>query len=181
MNRVEWYHWMSYFYMYCFLGWCFESAYVSIRERHLVNRGFLKLPLLPLYGTGALLLLWVSRLVSDQTLLLYLVGAISATWLEYVTGYGLERIFRIKYWDYTGQHFQFQGHICLSSSIVWGFMALLVTKVIHGILVKTMDWIPVNVETGVLVILTLIFLYDALQSVKDAFIRAYRFQRSEEV
>ena len=34
--------WLLFFYIYCFLGWVWESAYVSVCERKLVNRGFLK-------------------------------------------------------------------------------------------------------------------------------------------
>ena len=33
--------WLLFFYIYCFLGWVWESAYVSVCERKLVNRGFL--------------------------------------------------------------------------------------------------------------------------------------------
>ena len=54
MYQYTWYQWLFIFYLYCFLGWIFESSYVSLKERRPVNRGFLRLPLLPLYGTGYL-------------------------------------------------------------------------------------------------------------------------------
>ena len=60
MYQYTWYQWLFIFYLYCFLGWIFESSYVSLKERRPVNRGFLRLPLLPLYGTGAVMMLWVS-------------------------------------------------------------------------------------------------------------------------
>ena len=44
-----------YFVWYSFLGWCMESTYCSIMEKHLINRGFLHLPLCPIYGAGVLL------------------------------------------------------------------------------------------------------------------------------
>ena len=53
--------WLFFFYFYCFFGWCFESAYVSIKEKHFVNRGFMKGPFLPLYGSGAIMMLVVSK------------------------------------------------------------------------------------------------------------------------
>ena len=49
--------WLLFFYIYCVFGWCFESTYVSIRTGHPVNRGFMQAPFLPLYGSGAILLL----------------------------------------------------------------------------------------------------------------------------
>ena len=43
--------WLMFFYIYCFLGWCFESTYVSIQHKKWVNRGFMRGPFLPLYGS----------------------------------------------------------------------------------------------------------------------------------
>ena len=57
MYTYAWYHWLTFFYIYCFCGWVFESTYVSLKQHHFVNRGFLRLPMLPLYGTGAVMLL----------------------------------------------------------------------------------------------------------------------------
>ena len=48
--------WLFFFYFYCFFGWCFESTYVSIKSRKLVNRGFMRGPFLPLYGSGAIMM-----------------------------------------------------------------------------------------------------------------------------
>ena len=49
--------WLLVFYLYCMLGWCFESTVVSVGQRRLVNRGFLRGPMLPIYGFGAVILL----------------------------------------------------------------------------------------------------------------------------
>lgn len=46
MYTYAWYHWLTFFYVYCFFGWIFESTYVSLKQRHFVNRGFLRLPML---------------------------------------------------------------------------------------------------------------------------------------
>ena len=109
MYTYAWYHWLTFFYIYCFFGWSFESAYVSLRKGRFVNRGFLRLPMLPLYGTGAVMMLWVSLPVKDHLALVYLSGVIAATILEYVTGWSMERLFKVKYWDYSNQHFNLNG------------------------------------------------------------------------
>ena len=62
--------------------------------------------------------------------MVYISGVIGATILEYVTGWGMERLFKMKYWDYSNQHFQYKGHICLSSSIAWGFLSI---AMVYGI------------------------------------------------
>ena len=135
-NMIQW---LAFFYFYCFFGWCFESTYVSIRKRQWVNRGFMRGALLPLYGSGAIMMLVISMPFQDNILLTFIAGVIGATILEYFTGVCMEAMFQIRYWDYSNQPFNFQGHICLSSSIAWGFLTILMTKVIHK---------PIETEIG---------------------------------
>ena len=117
--------WVFFFYIYCFLGWCFESAFVSAKSRKLVNRGFMRGPFLPLYGSGAMMMLVVSMPFRENVLLTYVAGVIGATALEYVTGVTMEALFKMRYWDYSNRFMNFQGHICLRSSVAWGFLRIL--------------------------------------------------------
>lgn len=45
---VDLYHVLAWFWLYSFCGWIWESSYVSIRQKKLVNRGFVNGPLLTL-------------------------------------------------------------------------------------------------------------------------------------
>ena len=168
MYTYHWYQWLAFFYIYCFFGWIFESTYVSLRQKKFVNRGFLRLPMLPLYGTGAVMMLWVSLPVRDNLILVYISGVFAATALEYVTGYAMERLFKVKYWDYSDQKFQLHGYICLSSSIAWGFLTILLTEVIHQPIAHfVLGLHPVLLLTGD-VITSIIFCADAYESTKTA-------------
>lgn len=89
--------WILFFYIYCFLGWIIESTIVSVTRKKLVNRGFLIAPMLPLYGTGAILILFVSLPVKDNIFLVYFFGMIAATILEYFTGWLMETLLKMKY------------------------------------------------------------------------------------
>lgn len=168
MYTYNWYHWLTFFYLYCFFGWIFESAYVSLKERRLVNRGFLRLPMLPLYGTGAVMMLWVSLPVQNSLCLVYLSGVVAATILEYATGAAMERLFKIKYWDYSSQRFNFHGYICLSSSIAWGFLTILMTEVIHRPIERLVLRMNPVFEGIWLSVLSVLFLTDVIQSTRDA-------------
>lgn len=86
--------WLFFFYFYCFFGWCFESTYVSLKSRKLVNRGFCRGPFLPLYGSGAIMMLVVSMPFQDNLVLVYIAGCIGATVLEYVTGVTMEALLK---------------------------------------------------------------------------------------
>ena len=125
--------WLFLFYFYCFLGWCVESAYVSLKEKppHWINRGFMRGPFLPLYGSGAIMMLVVSAPFRHNIVLTYVAGCIGATVLEYITGVTMEALFKVRYWDYSDQPFNFQGHICLGTTLAWGFLTILMTRVIH--------------------------------------------------
>lgn len=168
MYAYEGYEWLAFFYIYCFFGWIFESAYVSIKKGHFVNRGFLRLPMLPIYGTGAVMMLWVSLPVRDSLLMVYIAGFVAATILEYVTGWEMERLFKVKYWDYSNQRFQLNGYICLSSSIAWGFLTILLTEVLHPPIARYVQGLPSGVLLGCVGVITVLFILDAVRSVKEA-------------
>lgn len=123
--------WLLFFFIYCFFGWIFESTYVSLCKHRFVNRGFMRGPFLPLYGSGAILMLFVSIPVENHLVLVYLAGCIAATALEYVTGVCMEKLFKVRYWDYSKQKFNYKGQICLSSTLAWGCLTIFLLKVIH--------------------------------------------------
>lgn len=123
--------WILFFFLYCFLGWLWESCFVSVKQRHWVNRGFLHGPLLPLYGSGALVVLLATLPVRGSLPLIYLLGMAAATVLEYFTGAAMETLFRVRYWDYTGNFCNVKGYICLGSSLGWGAFSVLLVRVLH--------------------------------------------------
>ncbi len=168
MYEYTWYQWILFFYLYCFCGWVFESAYVSLMERRLVNRGFLRLPLLPLYGTGAVMMLWVSLPFQDNLILVYLSGVVAATLLEYVTGWSMERLFKVKYWDYSHQPFNLNGYICLSSSLTWGLLTIFLTELIHPFFAGLILRLSAPASILCCGILSVMFVCDTVWSVKEA-------------
>ena len=168
MGSYTFFQWLMFFYIYCFIGWCFESSYVSLKQRHWVNRGFLTLPMLPIYGSGALAILVVTIPVRGNYLLVYIFGLLSSTILELITGAVMESMFKVKYWDYSNQKCNFKGYICLSSSIAWGFMSVLLTEVIHNPiekLVLNMNHVLMGIILGVISVL---FIADTIASFKAA-------------
>ena len=168
MYTYPWYHWITFFYIYCFFGWIFESTYVSLKSRRFVNRGFLRLPMLPLYGTGAVMMLWFSLPVKDNIFLVYLAGIVAATILEYITGYVMERLFKMKYWDYSNQPFNLHGYICLSSSIAWGFLTIFLTDVIHKPIANAVLEMNPIAEFAFIGIVSVLFVSDSIKSTKEA-------------
>ena len=160
--------WLFFFYFYCFFGWIFESTYVSIKSRKFVNRGFMRGPFLPIYGSGAIMMLVVSMPFQDHIFLTYIAGCIGATILELVTGMTMEALFKVRYWDYSNQKFNYKGHICLSSTIAWGFLTILMTEFLHKGVEKIVFAIPVAVVNVVTVFMTIYIIIDFTLSFKAA-------------
>lgn len=144
--------WLFIFYFYCFAGWCVESTYVSLMSRKLVNRGFMRGPFLPLYGSGATMMLLVSSPFQDHLFLVFIAGCVGATVLEYVTGVTMEALFKIRYWDYSNQPFNFQGHVCLGTSLAWGGLTILMTRFVH----KPVEMLVLAIPTKPLEIMTML-------------------------
>lgn len=161
--------WIFFFCFYSFFGWCFESVFVSLKGRHLVNRGFMRGPFLPLYGSGAIMMLVISMPFQDNLFMIYIAGCIAATALEYVTGVVMEALFKIRYWDYSGQKLNFQGQICLSSTLAWGCLTILMTQAVHKWVEGVIINIPLNVLTAVTFLLTIYIVVDFTLSFKAAF------------
>ena len=168
MLGYTWIQWLFFFFFYSFFGWCFESTYVSLHEKRFVNRGFIRGPFLPLYGTGALMMLIVSMPFQDNLILTYVAGCVGATVLEYITGVLMETLFKVRYWDYSHKKFNFQGQICLESSLAWGFLTILMTRMIHKPIEAFALWLPSSVLTGVTMVVTVIFAADFALSFKAA-------------
>ena len=160
--------WLFFFYFYCFFGWIFESTYVSLKSRKFVNRGFMRGPFLPIYGSGAIMMLVVSMPFQDNIFLTYVAGCIGATALELVTGITMEALFKVRYWDYSNQKFNYKGHICLSSTIAWGFLTILMTEFLHKGVEKIIFSIPVVVVNAVTVVVTVSIIIDFTLSFKAA-------------
>ncbi len=160
--------WLFFFYFYCFFGWCFESTYVSLRKRHPVNRGFMRGPFLPLYGSGAVMMLVVSMPFQDNLFLTYAAGCVGATALEYVTGVTMEALFKVRYWDYSNQKFNFQGQVCLSSTLAWGGLTILMTRVVHKPVEQLVLGIPADILTAAVSLLTVCIVVDFTLSFKAA-------------
>ena len=133
INGVDFYHIANWFYIYSFLGWLWETCYVSVRKGKLINRGFINGPLCTIYGCGALAVYLILLPISDNLLLLFVGGVVVATALEYVTAVLMENIFHTSWWDYSDNKFNFQGRICLGCSLGWGVFTVGLFRVLHPV------------------------------------------------
>lgn len=160
--------WLLLFYLYCFIGWIWESCYVSLKKHKWINRGFLKGPLLPIYGSGAIVVLISTLTVENNLLLVFVIGVISATILEYITGVAMEKLFHVRYWDYSKEPFNINGHICLISSLAWGVFSVLLVRFVNPNIARLVIIIPNGISEVISYIITVFITIDAVQSFNEA-------------
>lgn len=141
-----------------FGGWVYETIYCSVVEGEFTKRGFLFGPTCPIYGIGAIAEWLVLGQISNP-IIVFIIGGLLATVIEYSTGLFLERRFKKKWWDYSMFKFNLHGRICPQASAVFG--AFSVTSVF--VLVPTMLTILMifpkhTVSVVAFIVVTLYFL-----------------------
>lgn len=139
---IDAYELLMWFLMYSMMGWLVESIYMSICNKKLTNRGFARGPFCPIYGVGALTAYFVLRPYSYNNILLFLLGSLCATTLEFLTAMLMKKIFGEIWWDYNEKPFNYKGIICLESSIAWGFYTIFLFMFLQNIVVGLVAAIP---------------------------------------
>lgn len=168
MNVYTLSQWLLFFFLYSFFGWIWESCYVSLRKHRWVNRGFMHGPMLPLYGSGAVSVLIITLPVRDNLPLVFIMGMIGATLLEFFTGMIMESLFHVRYWDYSHLKFNVKGYICPVASLCWGVFSIMMVKVVHIPIEEVILKIPMAIADGLAFVLTVVAAVDFTQSFNEA-------------
>lgn len=153
------------FVIYSFLGWIMESVIRSFCEKKIINTGFLYGPFCPIYGCGTLIMILFLKEFKDTWFLLFIVSFFGLTLWEYVVGVLLESIFKTKYWDYSDHKFNFQGRICLSNSLFWGFLGVVFIKYIHPFVTNLLQFVDTTSIRITIYVATAIFMVDTIVSI----------------
>ncbi len=120
------------FFIYSVIGWIYETIFCSIRERRFVYRGFLIGPYCPIYGFGALLVIFTLGKI-ENVIVLFFASAILTCSLEYATSWLMEKLFHARWWDYSNKKFNINGRVYLLGAIVFGTFSVLLIKFLHPI------------------------------------------------
>lgn len=147
---------ISYFFYCSFIGWIFETTEVFIRTGKMTERGlffvidnawryfpFLSfiphinnlkiiwgLPIIEIYGIGGCIIVFTFGNFKRHPILLFFIGMFFMTLVELISSYFCEYVLNQQYWDYSTYFLNFQGRICLVSSIAWGLLSVLTIKYI---------------------------------------------------
>lgn len=178
---VSIYYIISWFFVYSFLGWLWETVYVSIKEKKFVNRGFINGPLCTIYGMGAVSIYLILKPFDDNLVVLYIGGVVVATILECITGWLMEKIFHTRWWDYSHKKYNFQGYISLWTSLGWGVFTVVLFKVLQPAVSWFTHLYPQKVGQIALIVITILYVLDFTTSVLAAFGLTKSFAKVEDM
>lgn len=156
------------FTFYSFLGWILETVYCSLIGKKFVYRGFLVGPVCPIYGFGALAVISILSPLEKYPLLVFFAAIILTSFVEYVTGYLLERMFNKTWWDYSHRKFNLHGRICLSFSLIWGVLSFLLIYLIAPPIAKGISNMSPSIRFLLASIFLIAFAIDITISIRDA-------------
>lgn len=167
--NVDMYHVITWFFIYSFLGWVWETCYVSFKAGKYVNRGFINGPFCTIYGFGAVFIYFILRPVSDNLVFLFFGGIVVATILEYITAVLMESIFHTSWWDYSDKRFNFQGRICLEASLGWGAASVIFFRILHPAVEHFVKLYPSYIGKIAICVIFVLYMADFCYSAASAF------------
>lgn len=158
------------FMIYSFLGYLVEIIICSLDEKRLViNRGFLFGPYLPIFGTGSILLVSLLSKYKKDYIIIFLMGMMVCSAIEYLTGWILEKWFHNKWWDYSGHKDNINGRITLTNSVAFGLGAIVIVKYLNPLLKTFINYFSNTTIIILGIILLIMFLIDEFYSIVIAY------------
>ncbi len=155
------------FIIYSVMGWIYETIFCTVKNKRWENRGFLYGPVVPIYGAGAVILAVLLRIIDKELSWwqIFLLGYVGSVILEYVTHWGLERLFHAKWWDYSSVPLNIKGRVCVPASIGFGLASVLIAYVIIPFVSSLTAWLPAFAIDLAALVLTAALAWDTALTV----------------
>lgn len=160
------------FWFFSILGWILEVVVCSFSDRKFVNRGFLIGPYCPIYGFGSLIMLIISP-YKDHLFVCFILALTLCSTLEYFASFLMEKLFKIRWWDYSNDAFNINGRICLKNAMAFGALGVIFTRYLNTWYFSLID----NLSDKLLIIISIIVLvltlidifvsFNAMNSIKN--------------
>ena len=153
------------FILFSMIGYVTEMITCAIVDKKIANRGFFCGPIIPIYGVGSLLLIFLLKPFRHNLLLVIIFSMLITTSIEYLTGYLLEKIFHNKWWDYSKEKFNLHGRICLKNVILFGIggpIILYIDPFMTDFLIQFKNQYLIIVAIIIFVIFTLDVIYSCI-------------------
>lgn len=184
--NLDWFRLFFAFLVCAFLGWVFETTVVWRESGKITDRGYLiileplgrylpllqgtprlgnlpvvlGLPVIEMYGFGGIIILVTLHSKRRHPVQIFCYGFVLLTLFELLSSYFCSYVLHHDYWDYSSDFLNFQGRICLRSSIAWGMLSVVSTEVLEPFIDKLYAY--ERVRTYFKVVVTLLLIYTVI-------------------
>lgn len=149
------------FFTFSFIGWVWEVSLHLVFDGTFVNRGALYGPWLPIYGGGGVLILALLNKFRKKALVEFGAIIVLCGLVEYFTSYYLEIVHNgMRWWDYTGYFFNFNGRICAEGLLVFGVGGMAIVYLLAPRLDNLFRSIKKKIIMLICLVLLAIFIVD---------------------
>lgn len=148
-------YYMNYFFIFSLLGYIIESFFYASGDG-----GILYGPYTPVYGIGVCIIVFMTNVIDKKNIKLkgfyiFLTGFVILSFIEYIGGILIEKIFKVVFWNYISMKFHIGNYISLEMAIIWGIASLIISYLIKPFCDKWIKKIP-KIITWVLIVLFII-------------------------
>ncbi|MCI8547950.1 MAG: putative ABC transporter permease [Bacilli bacterium] len=149
------------FFISSILGYFVEITFCSIESKKIVfNRGFLMGPYIPIFGVGTVLIgLFLARYRNDPFIFFWMT-VILCSFVEYITSYVMEKLFQVRWWDYSHEPFNYNGRVCLKVSMLFGIAGLFLIYTYYPFLLRLLNHLSPFVLVLFSIFCFLVFITD---------------------
>lgn len=158
------------FFFFGFMGWLWEVAIYIVKDGVFVNRGTMHGPILPIYGYGCVVILFLLFLpkkfkkVTDNPILTFAIVVLLCGTIEYFTSLYLEITNGLRWWDYTGYFLNINGRVCFEGLMLFGIGGCLCLYIAAPYLQTLIKKIPRKLKITLCVIFILVYIIDMAYS-----------------
>lgn len=158
------------FIAYSVIGWIWETSYVSVKQKHYVNRGFLHGPYVTIYGMACITIMASMSMFAgfentNSICVIFLqilyIAIVTSVW-EYATSYILEQKFKARWWDYSYRKFNINGRIAPFSTLFFAIGGYLLWRFLNPLLLEIYGGINSEVMMFILIGFYFVYLIDAI-------------------
>ncbi len=131
--------------------------------------GILYGPWTPIYGIGALIILFLSKKLFKnlhmnrivETIIIFLIVTLILTLLEGISGILIEKLFNMVYWDYRDLPLHIGKYVCVLISLIWGISSIIFIYILNPLCDKLIRKIPSFVTITILIL----FIIDIIATI----------------
>lgn len=162
-NKINMHYLIWYFVIFSIIGLIIETIFCYITTGVIESRkGLLIGPFCPIYGVGAVCLICILNKYKGNDLAIFVLGGIAGSTVEYILSYALEAIYGARFWDYDYTLFNLNGRICLTFTIYWSILSIILMKYIKLKLDNYIEKIAKNKRKLIDGLILIFLLLDAL-------------------